>query len=184
MEAPIHTDLRRPPRSGRRSPVAVPAAATLVVIVLVLLLVLVPQPHSLSYGNGVTAPLGVGETLVAEMGDARGRGIAVQHAVPVVKPGSAQAAIEVFVCHSDTAYRSVGYTTGWTEVQQECRTVRPADGAHLRAHNLNDPFDYFIMAVTPLAPGPIEIDGLRVTHSGWWRETTERSGVELVINGR
>lgn len=143
---------------------------------------LLSTPRSLVYGQSATGTTAaIGEVDLIGMGSSS-RDIVVRDAVPLVSAGSASAAVSVLVCHSVTPFVSIGAVKGWASLAQYCTKVVPASGAHVEAQKRGSTFDYFVLTVVPLAPGPIVIDGIRVRHSGGWRDTTERTGSIVTVN--
>lgn len=139
-----------------------------------------PEPHAFTGGDFVGGAAKVGEPVWFDMGTAS-RGVVVRHAVPVFADGSARASVDVFVCRQRVAHKMLGTDKGWNVLRAQCLEWRPAVDTRMERFQRNVASPYLVMAVVPLEKGMVRIRGVRVTHSGRWRDTTERSGSEVYV---
>ena len=144
------------------------------------------RTNTFAYGGYRIATFAtVGQATLIGMGSSS-RSVVVRHAEAVLSADSVPAVTSVFVCHDATHNLVLGTADGRDSLGQDCSKISPAAGAHLTA-DPPDPalaasIDYLVVSVVPLQPGRIVVDGVRVTHSGRWRDSTERSGPVVTID--
>lgn len=96
---------------------------------------------------------------------------------------SSGAMIDFFVCTVDQSagIGSIGSVLG-DEIQNECLTLVPAEGARLELHAT--PRQQVVMAVTNAHPGRVRIVGMDLSYTHGWQRGTQRTGGTLVLRSR
>lgn len=97
----------------------------------------------------------VGTTYFFDAGIYADRPVVVSQVTAVLDPQSALAAVAVVACAP-----SQPHTTGVTSLQ--CQRPRQVRTTRLTGNDIQSP--YFVVAVTPLTPGLVKIDGFRVSY--------------------
>ncbi|CAN5137828.1 hypothetical protein BH09ACT10_BH09ACT10_02010 [soil metagenome] len=127
----------------------------------------------------------VGQTLTVGMDNTYpGEDVNVHSAKPVVRVNSADAKIELLVCHYRSAEKQLGSIFG--SLDEYCSSTSPVDGYDLRkTANKNEAI---LARITPRKPGSVRIDGLNVHYMrGWrhaWQTGTEQMGMEVRLKAQ
>ncbi|MDP3892242.1 hypothetical protein [Nocardioides sp.] len=106
--------------------------------------------------------------------------VVVRSAQPRVPLDSADSGIAFFVCTVDSSagVGAVG-TVGESDIQEECSSLRPAEGASLTLNAT--PREQLVMAVTPHQRGRLTVRGVDLTYSHGWQRGAQLIGGEVEL---
>lgn len=134
------------------------------------------------WGNLVDGSAKVGQTLTVDMGSTYpGENVTLHSARPVVRENSANARIQLVVCH----YKPGDHLLAVLEpIENYCSSTSPIDGFHLATTTRDD--ESILARITPRQAGRVRLDGMTISYSrGWqhaWQTGSEQAGMGVRVH--